>query len=130
MIRSNIPAWPLVAAVVFAAGCSEESRFTTASDEARAAYVEGVEQMGMFYYAEAQRSLDRAVGADSNFAIAWGRKAMLAFRMGQDSAAKASARPAPCGLPRLRACANASTYPSGPITSPSSIPLRPRRPIP
>lgn len=91
MIRSNIPAWPLVAAVVFAAGCSEESRFTTASDEARAAYVEGVEQMGMFYYAEAQRSLDRAVGADSNFAIAWGRKAMLAFRMGQDSAARVCA---------------------------------------
>ncbi len=89
MIRFRFPAWPLVAAIVLAAGCSQESRFTTTSEEARNAYSEGVKQMEMFYYAEALQSLDRAVAADSNFALAWGRKAMLAYRMGQDSAARA-----------------------------------------
>jgi tetratricopeptide (TPR) repeat protein len=88
MIRFRFPAWPLVAALALAAGCSKESRFTTTSEEARAAYAEGAKQMEMFYYAEALGSLDRAVAADSNFALAWGRKAMLAFRMGQNAAAK------------------------------------------
>jgi tetratricopeptide (TPR) repeat protein len=86
MIRFRFPAWPLVAAVVLAAGCSEESRFTTGSSDAYAAYLEGVKQMEMFYYADALRALDRAVAADSNFALAWGRKAYLAHRMGEDSA--------------------------------------------
>jgi len=91
MIRFRYPAWPLVAAMVLAAGCSEKLRFTTASEEARAAYADGVKQMEMFYYADALQSLDRAVAADSNFALAWGHKAFLAYRMGQDSAARACA---------------------------------------
>jgi tetratricopeptide (TPR) repeat protein len=99
MISLRVPAWPFAAAVVLAAGCSEEIRFTTTSVEAREAYAEGVKQMEMFYYAEAQKSLDRAVDADSNFAMALGRKALLAFRMGQDSAARACAARAVSAAP-------------------------------
>ncbi|MBP1655112.1 MAG: Tetratricopeptide repeat protein, partial [Bacteroidetes bacterium] len=91
MIRFRIPAWSLAAVLTLATGCSEESRFTTTSEEASAAYAEGVEQMDKFYYPEALQALDRAVEADSNFALAWGRKAFLAYRMSQDSAAKACA---------------------------------------
>jgi tetratricopeptide (TPR) repeat protein len=60
----------------------------------------------MFYYAEALKSLDRAVAADSTFALAWGRKAMLAFRMGQSAAAREyaarAARLAPAASRRER----------------------------
>lgn len=106
MIRFRFPAWLLAAAFVAAAGCSTETRFTTESEEARNAYSEGVKQMEMFYYADALRSLDRAVAADSNFALAWGRKALLAYRMSQDSAARScaerAARLAPAASERER----------------------------
>ena len=58
-------------------GCSEESKLSTHSVEAVRAYQQGVSLWQKFYYSEAKEALERALEADSTFAMAWGRLAML-----------------------------------------------------
>lgn len=62
-----------VLASILLAGCGKEERITTRSAEARQAYEEGVRQLQLFYYPEARQSFERAIKADSGFALAWAR---------------------------------------------------------
>jgi len=73
------------------AGCREEPRWTTASPEALGYYTEGVTAWQKFYYREAQESFEKAVKADSGFAVAWGRLAMLHRNSMDESGAKRAA---------------------------------------
>jgi tetratricopeptide (TPR) repeat protein len=58
-------------------GCSEENHVTTQSIQALEAYTTGVAQWEKFYYSEAARAFDEAIRLDSNFAMAWTRRAFL-----------------------------------------------------
>jgi tetratricopeptide (TPR) repeat protein len=50
---------------------------TTNSAEAKRFYEEGVAQWQKFYYSEAKAAFERALRADSTFAMAWGRLALV-----------------------------------------------------
>ncbi len=58
-------------------GCGGDRRWTTDSQEAVQWVETGVQQWQRFNYADALKSLDKAVAADSMFAIAWGRIALV-----------------------------------------------------
>lgn len=58
-------------------GCSEEPHITTQSPEALGSYNIGVAQWEKFYYSEAAQAFDEAIRLDSNFAMAWARRAFL-----------------------------------------------------
>ena len=73
------------------AGCGEERRWTTSSPEALGYYTEGVSACQKFYYREAQEYFEKAVQADSGFAVAWGRLAMLHMNSMDESGAKRAA---------------------------------------
>ena len=60
-----------------ASGCGPDRQWTTDSDEAVRWVDTGVQQWQRFYYTEALNSLGNAVAADSQFAIAWGRMALV-----------------------------------------------------
>ena len=60
-----------------ASGCGPDRQWTTDSDEAVRWVDTGVQQWQRFYYTEALNSLENAVAADSQFAIAWGRMALV-----------------------------------------------------
>jgi tetratricopeptide (TPR) repeat protein len=72
------------------AGCGKEERITTRSAEARDAYAEGLRQFQLFYYPEARQSFDRAIKADSSFALAWARLGELDMHVRNEAAAKRS----------------------------------------
>lgn len=72
------------------AGCSQERRLSTDSADALAAYTEGVSAWEKFYYPEATAAFTRALKADSNFAMAWTRLAVISF--GADNETEAYAR--------------------------------------
>lgn len=77
------------AAIIAAAGCSREVRLTTSSDEALRLYEQGVDEMKKFQYREAEAAFQKAITADSGFAMAWGRLATVAERTMRDSLARA-----------------------------------------
>jgi tetratricopeptide (TPR) repeat protein len=81
----------LLAFLLTVAGCSEAPRWTTSSPEALGYYTEGVTAWEKFYYREAQESFEKAVKADSGFAVAWGRLAMLHMNSMDESGAKRAA---------------------------------------
>lgn len=58
-------------------GCSEDNHITTQSIQALESYTTGVTQWEKFYYSEAARAFDEAIRLDSNFAMAWARRAFL-----------------------------------------------------
>jgi tetratricopeptide (TPR) repeat protein len=58
-------------------GCSKETHITTQSTRALEAYTTGVTQWEKFYYSEAVQAFDEAIHLDSNFAMAWARRAFL-----------------------------------------------------
>jgi tetratricopeptide (TPR) repeat protein len=66
-----------IAVVVAFIGCSRERKISTSSPEALQVYTEGVAQWEKFYYSEAKHSFERAIAADSSFAMAWCRLAMI-----------------------------------------------------
>jgi tetratricopeptide (TPR) repeat protein len=63
--------------VILLLGCSEERHVTTSSAQAREFYAAGIVQWEKFYYVEAVRAFDEAIRLDSNFAMAWARRALL-----------------------------------------------------
>ena len=58
-------------------GCRKETRLSTASPEALRAYQQGVLQYDRFYYSDAKSLLEQAIRADSAFAMAWMRLAVV-----------------------------------------------------
>jgi tetratricopeptide (TPR) repeat protein len=67
----------VIIAVILVAGCGREARITTTSPDALRTYTEGVSQWENFYYNEAKQSFEKALAADSTFAMAWCRLAMI-----------------------------------------------------
>jgi tetratricopeptide (TPR) repeat protein len=80
----------LLAAALLAGGCSPERRLSTDSPEALAAYTEGVSLWEKFYYPEATEAFGRALRADSTFAMARARLAIIAFGAGDEKEAQAN----------------------------------------
>jgi tetratricopeptide (TPR) repeat protein len=68
----------LVTLSLLIVGCSKEPQITTHSQQALQFYKVGVAQWEKFYYPEAQYAFDEAIRLDSNFAMAWARRAMVA----------------------------------------------------
>jgi tetratricopeptide (TPR) repeat protein len=58
-------------------GCSKECKVTTHSEQALRSYEEGVALWQKFYYNEAKGAFEQALDADSTFAMAWGRLALV-----------------------------------------------------
>ena len=79
-----------------------ERDVTTRSDEAYAAYEQGMEHLAQFRYEEAQQSWRRAVALDPHFAMAWGRIANLSMSMGQRDSANAALAQARASSARLQ----------------------------
>jgi len=79
----------LLAGVLLLAGCAENKRLTTSSPDALRYYQEGVSLYEKFYYREAGEAIDKAIRADSAFAMAWARRAMLSWGMKGESQSKA-----------------------------------------
>ncbi len=79
----------LVAGAVVLAGCSKEPRLSTHSEDALRYYRQGVAEREKFYYREAKTSFERALAADSTFAMAWARLGILDFETANVPAAKA-----------------------------------------
>lgn len=69
--------------------CSEEPKITTRSSVALEAYNQGMQAFNKFYYAEAKEAFERAVKADSNFAMAFARLAVVHGRSGNEAEARA-----------------------------------------
>jgi tetratricopeptide (TPR) repeat protein len=67
----------LVLGAMTLGGCARERHITTGSDQAREAYVRGVDLWQKFYYSEAASAFDEALHLDSSFALAWTRRAQL-----------------------------------------------------
>lgn len=67
----------LVSVSLLVAGCAKEPQITTHSRQALQFYNVGVAQWEKFYYPEAQYAFDEAIRLDSNFAMAWARRAMV-----------------------------------------------------
>jgi tetratricopeptide (TPR) repeat protein len=70
--------------------CNDERTITTSSPEALKAYNEGLARLQLFYYAEAKASFERALQADSNFAMALARLATIHRRTENEAAANAT----------------------------------------
>ncbi len=66
----------LAAALLLFAGCEAGREWSTESQEAIRLVQEGTASWQKFYYADALVSLQKAVVADSLFAVAWGRLAL------------------------------------------------------
>jgi len=61
-------------------GCSSEPEFSTSSEVAIRHYREGVSLFEKFYYREALAAFKQSLEADSTFALAWGRIALIHSR--------------------------------------------------
>jgi tetratricopeptide (TPR) repeat protein len=79
--------FPVLAALVLS-GCGEQQKVTTSSAQALAAYQRGVVLYENFYYREALAAIDSAIAADSSFALAWVRRAMISFSTQDEGAAR------------------------------------------
>ena len=76
-VVSGVGAQVLILALLSLAGCAREKKLTSGSADAVRVYLEGVAQWEKFYYPEAKRSFEDALGHDSTFALAWCRLAMV-----------------------------------------------------
>lgn len=84
----------LVPALLLAAGCGGERRLTTDSPEALAAYHEGISHLEKFYYKEAGEAFTQALKADTAFAMARARLAVLSFMTDNEAEAQRQIRAA------------------------------------
>jgi tetratricopeptide (TPR) repeat protein len=69
-------------------GCSGDTKITTSSPQALKWYQNGVSLYEKFYYREAQDLITKAIEADSGFALAWARRAIISFYSHDEAAAK------------------------------------------
>jgi tetratricopeptide (TPR) repeat protein len=58
-------------------GCATQPKWSTSSPDAVRAYEQGVTHWERFYYVEAAASFTKAIAADTMFAVAWGRLALV-----------------------------------------------------
>jgi tetratricopeptide (TPR) repeat protein len=83
----------IVSLILLVGGCGTQQKWSTSSPEALRAYEEGVMHWERFYFSEAAAAFTKAIAADSSFAVAWGRLAMLhAYTEDDASARRESAR--------------------------------------
>jgi tetratricopeptide (TPR) repeat protein len=82
----------IAGAALLLAGCSRQEKITTRSPEALRLYQQGVGLWEKFYYREAKESFLQAIAADSSFALAWGRLALVYMRVGDEKAADAAGK--------------------------------------
>lgn len=80
---------PMLIALLFLS-CGDDRTLTTSSQEALKAYHEGVARLQLFSYTEAKASFERALQADSNFAMALARLALVHRRTENETAANAT----------------------------------------
>ncbi len=78
---------PVLIAVLLS-GCAENQKVTTSSPDALRLYEKGVSLYEKFYYREALVAIDSAIAADSAFALAWLRRAVIDFSTKNDDAAR------------------------------------------
>jgi tetratricopeptide (TPR) repeat protein len=78
----------ILAGALLFAGCAEKKRLTSSSPDALRYYDEGVSFFEKFYYREAWEAIDRSLDADSAFAMAWARRAMLSWDVRDENGAK------------------------------------------
>jgi len=77
-VKQIAPVWSTAFFLaLFASGCGADRQWTTDSEEAVRWVETGVQQWQRFYYTDALESLGNAVAADSQFAVAWGRMALV-----------------------------------------------------
>lgn len=88
--RMNHTLTGILVAAFLLPGCSKEIRLSTDSPEALAAYTDGVSLWEKFYYAEATVAFERALKADSSFAMAWARLAIISFGANNEPQAQAT----------------------------------------
>jgi tetratricopeptide (TPR) repeat protein len=69
-------------------GCSARQKITTSSPEALEWYNKGVSLYEKFYYRDALEAIDRAIAADSSFALAWVRRAQINYSTRDQEAAR------------------------------------------
>jgi tetratricopeptide (TPR) repeat protein len=74
--------------LLFLAGCGQEKKLSSSSPDALRYYADGVTAWERFYYAEAKGAFERSVQADSTFAMAWCRLAMVNRAVGNAAVAK------------------------------------------
>ena len=70
------------------AGCRDEVRWTTTDPSAISWYQKGVLAWQRFLYTEGFAAIDSALARDPSFAVAWGRRALLLYSTGDQTAAK------------------------------------------
>lgn len=78
----------LMFGILLIAGCEQKPPLTTDSSEARKHYTQGLALLHKFYFVEAKTALQQACVADSNFAMAYARLAMLYQRSGNEDSAR------------------------------------------
>lgn len=77
----------LIPVLVLLAGCSDDVKITTSSPEALKWYQEGLSLYEKFYYREAADAITKAIQADSGFALAWARRAIISFHSHDEASA-------------------------------------------
>jgi tetratricopeptide (TPR) repeat protein len=85
----KIPAWCTAWLIpVLFLGCAEKLKITTSSPEALEWYHKAVSLYEKFYYRDALEAIDKAIAADSSFALAWVRRAQISSSTGNQDAAR------------------------------------------
>ena len=88
MIRTILNTVLLAILGVMVGGCATPPQWSTASPDALRAYEEGVTHWERFYYAEAATSFKKAIAADTMFAVAWGRLALVHLNSADEVSAR------------------------------------------
>ncbi len=78
----------LAALLLLLCGCHKEPQLTTSSPDAARAYRQGLAQYEKFYFNDARALFDQAVRADSDFAMAWARLAIVEMRVKNEPLAR------------------------------------------
>jgi tetratricopeptide (TPR) repeat protein len=73
---------------LFLLGCGDRQKITTSSPDALQWYQKGISLYENFYYREALEAIDKAIAADSAFALAWVRRAVISFSTHNQDAAR------------------------------------------
>jgi tetratricopeptide (TPR) repeat protein len=78
----------IVLTLVLLCGCHREPQFTTSSADALRAYRQGILQYNRFNYSDAKTLFEQAIRADSSFAIAWTRLAIVEMAVNDEQLAR------------------------------------------
>jgi tetratricopeptide (TPR) repeat protein len=74
--------------LLWLAGCSDEPKISTSSPEALKSYTEARSLYEKFYYREAEEACNKAIAADSLFAMAWVQRALISSQSSDEREAK------------------------------------------